>query len=85
MVFRLFDWYSNNKGINMAKNTSVTLGNHFDSFICQMIEAGRYSSAREVIRAGLRILDDSETKLQNLRGKLIEGEECGLLNTHKII
>jgi len=61
----------------MAKNTSVTLGNHFDSFITQMIEAGRYSSASEVIRAGLRVLEDNEIKLQNLRSKLIEGEESG--------
>lgn len=61
----------------MAKNTSITLGNHFDSFISQLIKDGRYSSASEVIRAGLRILEDNEIKLQNLRNKLIEGEESG--------
>ena len=63
----------------MAKNTSITLGNHFDSFIAQLIETGRYSSASEVIRAGLRILEDNETKLNSLRNLLTEGEESGFV------
>ena len=63
----------------MAKNTSITLGNHFDSFISQLIETGRYSSVSEVIRAGLRILEDNETKLKNLRSLLEEGEQSGFI------
>jgi antitoxin ParD1/3/4 len=63
----------------MAKNTSITLGNHFDSFISQLIETGRYSSVSEVIRAGLRMLEDNETKLKNLRSLLEEGEQSGFI------
>ena len=61
----------------MAKNTSITLGEHFDGFIAYQIESGRYSSASEVIRAGLRALEDSESKLQALRQMLADGEESG--------
>ncbi len=63
----------------MAKNTSITLGNHFDSFIAQLIENGRYSSVSEVVRAGLRMLEDNETKLSTLRGMLEEGEKSGFV------
>ena len=61
----------------MTKNTSITLGNHFDSFITQQVKTGRYSTASEVIRAGLRILENSETKLKTLRNLLNEGEKSG--------
>jgi len=61
----------------MAKNTSITLSNHFDSFITQQIKTGRYNSASEVIRAGLRILENNETKLETLRNLLDEGEKSG--------
>ncbi|MFL0809427.1 MAG: type II toxin-antitoxin system ParD family antitoxin [Agarilytica sp.] len=61
----------------MAKNTSMTLGEHFDGFIAHQIETGRYSSASEVIRAGLRALEDSESKLSALRQMLTDGEESG--------
>ena len=61
----------------MAKNTSMTLGEHFDGFIAHQIESGRYSSASEVIRAGLRILEDSESKLSVLRQMLADGEDSG--------
>jgi len=58
----------------MSKNTSITLGEHFDTFIAEQLKSGRYSSTSEVIRAGLRMLEDSETKLESLRNMLIEGE-----------
>lgn len=62
----------------MAKNTSVTLGDHFDDFIAEQIKSGRYGSASEVIRTGLRALEDTETKLETLRELLNEGEQSGL-------
>ena len=62
----------------MAKNTSVTLGDHFDQFINQQLNSGRYGSASEVVRAGLRALEDQETKIINLRNMLIEGENSGV-------
>lgn len=62
----------------MAKNTSVTLGEHFDQFINQQLNSGRYGSASEVVRAGLRALEDQETKIMNLRNMLVEGEKSGV-------
>ena len=62
----------------MAKNTSVTLGDHFDQFINQQLHSGRYGSASEVVRAGLRALEDQETKLHNLRNMLAQGEQSGI-------
>ncbi len=64
----------------MAKNTSVTLGDHFDQFINQQLNTGRYGSASEIVRAGLRVLEDQETKLLNLRKMLIDGEQSGIAN-----
>lgn len=61
----------------MAKNTSMTLGEHFDGFIANQIESGRYNSASEVVRAGLRALEDKENKLSVLRQMLVDGEESG--------
>ncbi|MBE0440173.1 MAG: type II toxin-antitoxin system ParD family antitoxin [Gammaproteobacteria bacterium] len=61
----------------MAKNTSITLGEHFDGFITNQIQSGRYSSASEVIRSALRLLESQETKLQTLRQLLVEGEKSG--------
>ena len=61
----------------MAKNTSITLGKHFEEFVSLQLENGRYGSASEVIRAGLRLLEDKETKMKTLRRLLIEGEQSG--------
>ncbi len=61
----------------MPKNTSMTLGDHFDSFIAQQISEGRYTSASEVVRAGLRLLEDNEQKVATLRHLLEEGEKSG--------
>ena len=62
----------------MAKNTSMTLGEHFDGFISHQIQSGRYGSASEVVRAGLRVLEDKESKLDVLRQMLTDGEESGI-------
>lgn len=64
----------------MAKNTSISLGKHFDGFIANQIESGRYGSASEVVRAGLRMLEDTESKLDTLRRMLAEGEQSGLVD-----
>ena len=61
----------------MAKNTSITLGEHFDGFITNQIKTGRYGSASEVIRAGLRKLEDEERKLETLRTLIHEGKASG--------
>jgi len=61
----------------MAKNTSITLGDHFEGFIDQQIESGRYGSASEVIRASLRLLEEREQKIGALRQALIAGEDSG--------
>ena len=61
----------------MQKNTSNTLGQHFDAFITEQLKNGRYSSTSEVVRAGLRLLEESETRLTTLRKLLKEGEDSG--------
>ncbi len=62
----------------MGKSTSFTLGDHFSRFVAGQIEQGRYGNASEVVRAGLRLLEDDEARMQTLRAALIEGENSGV-------
>jgi antitoxin ParD1/3/4 len=61
----------------MARNTSVSLGDHFADFIDAQVQTGRYGSASDVVRAGLRLLEEHEAKVKALRDALIAGEESG--------
>jgi antitoxin ParD1/3/4 len=61
----------------MAKNTSISLGNHFSDFVESRVAHGRYGSVSEVVRAGLRLLEEHEAKVEALRAALIAGEESG--------
>jgi len=58
----------------MSRNTSIILGEHFDKFIKAEIESGRYSSASEIIRSGLRLLEVEKQKIQAINDALIIGE-----------
>ena len=63
----------------MSKNTSISIGQHFDSFIQTQIAAGRYASTSEVVRAALRLLEGEEEKLKLLKQALVEGEQSGFV------
>ncbi|MBR3880867.1 MAG: type II toxin-antitoxin system ParD family antitoxin [Mailhella sp.] len=59
------------------KNTSVSLGSYFTTFIDAQIQSGRYGSASEVIRAGLRLLEEQDMKRMALKEALLAGENSG--------
>ena len=61
----------------MNKNTSITIGEHFAHFIDAQISSGRFHSTSEVIRAGLRLLEEHEAKVKALQDALIAGEGSG--------
>ncbi len=61
----------------MAKNTSISLGEHLSAFVEDQVSQGRYGSASEVVRAGLRLLEEREAKLRALRAAIDEGLESG--------
>lgn len=61
------------------KTTSVALGSYFDNFIASTISTGRYNNASEVVRAGLRMLEENEKKLMELQAAINEGEASGIM------
>ena len=61
----------------MPRNTSVSLGDHFANFIDTQVGEGRYGSASDVVRAGLRLLEEHESKVKALQEALIAGEQSG--------
>jgi len=61
----------------MGKNTSISLGDHFEGFIASQVETGRYGNRSEVIRSALREMEEREQRIQALRQALIDGEESG--------
>lgn len=60
------------------KNTSVSLGNYFDQFVQLQVSAGRYKNVSEVIRAGLRLLENEESKVVALKNAIQEGIDSGI-------
>ncbi|NOQ34359.1 MAG: type II toxin-antitoxin system ParD family antitoxin [Methylococcaceae bacterium] len=68
----------------MQKNTSVTIGNHFEGFVSGVIAEGRFGSKSEVVRAGLRLLEEKEVRLTALRLALVEGEESGIAEDYSL-
>jgi len=63
----------------MPRNTSVVLSDHFNDFITKAVESGRYNSDSDVVRAGLRMLEAEEEKLQRLRAELQKGIDSGFI------
>ena len=61
----------------MPQNTSVSLSDHFVAFITAQVQKGRYGSASDVVRAGLRLLEEHEAKVKALQDALIAGERSG--------
>ena len=61
------------------KTTSVALGPHFEEFIHASILSGRYNNASEVVRSGLRLLEDQEQKMAALRSAIEEGLNSGIV------
>ncbi len=66
----------------MGKNTSVSLGNYFDQFIQSRINEGRFKNVSEVIRAGLRLLEEEESKIIVLKKAIEEGIESGIAHDY---
>ena len=62
----------------MNRNTSISIGTYFDTFIQNRISAGRYKNASEVVRAGLRLLEEEESKMIALKDAIQDGINSGI-------
>lgn len=72
VIIPIFGIFKSN-GSRKNKNTSVSLGNYFDQFVESSISNGRFKNVSEVIRAGLRLLEEEETKVIALKNAIQEG------------
>jgi len=63
----------------MGKNTSISIGNHFEEFIQNEVKSGKYGSVSEVIRSALRLLEREERKERELIKALEIGEKSGFV------
>jgi antitoxin ParD1/3/4 len=61
----------------MSKSTSVSLSDHFNAFVETQVASGRFDSASEVVRAGLRLLEEREARIAGHCAWLCEGEVTG--------
>ena len=61
----------------MAKNTSIALSGHFAAFVEEQVSKGRYGNVSEVVRAGLRLLEEREARLEALRTAITQVLESG--------
>jgi antitoxin ParD1/3/4 len=62
----------------MSRNTSISLGDHFENFVDNRVSTGRFKNASEVVRAGLRLLEEEENKIIALKQAIEDGIESGL-------
>ena len=62
----------------MGRNTSVSLGDYFENFVDSKVSSGRYKNASEVIRAGLRLLEEDENRIQILKSAIKDGVDRGI-------
>ncbi len=60
----------------MSANKSYTLSDHYENFITSQVANGRFNNASEVVRAGLRMLEDYETRMKELRAQIDEGDRA---------
>ena len=65
----------------MGRNTSVSLGDYFENFVDGIVSEGRYKNASEVIRAGLRLLEEEESRVNSLKQAIKEGIDSGIDNS----
>lgn len=63
----------------MGRNTSISLGDHFENFVDKRVSTGRFKNASEVIRAGLRLLEEEENKMNALKTAIVEGIDSGIV------
>ncbi len=75
-IFGTFDVYH----FTMSKNTSISLGDYFDDFVKDRINVGRFKNVSEVVRAGLRLLEEEEARVTALRNAIEEGINSGQAN-----
>jgi antitoxin ParD1/3/4 len=65
--------------VTLFKNTSISLGTYFDQFVSSQVSAGRYKNVSEVVRAGLRLLEEEENKVIALRATIQKGLDSPLV------